>query len=78
MGYGGLGEGDYSSVDGQKHIHNKCICRVPGLLKRVNEINITDPGATEQLQQIKEYLQESCPDEFFQQILVQYNKLQNI
>lgn len=78
MGYGGLGEGDYDNPDGQKHIHDKCICRVPGLLKQVNDIALTDPDATTKLQVIKAYLEESCPEEFYQQILVQYTKLQNL
>lgn len=78
MGYGGIGEGDYSSSDGQKHVHHKCICCVPGLLNQVKLLDESIPDNVLKLQEIKQYLLEACPDEFFQEILIQYNKLNNI
>lgn len=66
MAYG-LEDGDYSSPAGQNHIHQKCICALPGLLNKLK--NTPNP---EERELIRLRIEESVPDNIYQDILGRY------
>lgn len=67
MGRGGLGEGNYSGEDGQKHIHGNCICVVPGIINQIKET--TDLAVKESL---RIRLEQCAPPDVYQDIIGRY------
>jgi len=73
----GLGEGDYSSSAGQKHVNDinqgdeqTCICAVPHLMKFLKDAY--DEGNQDKLDEIGQRLQVCCNTDMWDDIVHRY------
>lgn len=63
----GLGLGDYTSQNGQLHIHGKCTCAIPGLMDSLKKCT-----TQECKDNIFQKLRECCTDNMLNDIISEY------